>query len=296
LDLEIAAAPHVLRGVFRLEQRIGTGSMAVVYSARDLKLDRTVAIKTLPRISAEAAARLHREARASAAVSHPGLASIHGLETWEGTPLLILEHLEGGTMADRLVEGRLLTSEELLHAARSLAAALDKLHSTGVLHRDIKPSNIGFTADGDAKLLDFGVAMILDSLRRESAFTEEAEAGWSTVWHQERSLTGNTTGTLPYAAPELLRGGSPGPGSDLWALSVVLFEAVSGENLFRGRSLKELVERIREAILPDLDAVLTRCPELVAFFRGALARDVAERPQSGAELVRRLEQAVRAVG
>ena len=165
IELEPTMVPYVLRGQYRFESRLGMGGMAVVYRATDLRLGREVAIKTLPRVSPEAAMRLHREARTAATVSDPGLAAIYGIETWEGMPLLIQEYLQGGTLSDRLLEGKPLNPFQAIETGKTVALALQKIHSVGILHRDLKPSNIGYTQDGHAKLLDFGVARIHHDLR-----------------------------------------------------------------------------------------------------------------------------------
>ena len=150
-----ALAPYTLRGAFRLDRRIGSGGMGVVYRAHDLALGRMVAIKTLPRVSAEEAAHLRREARAMAALSHPNLAVIFGAETWRGTPMLVVEYLGGGTLADRLRLGR-AAQAEVIELGLTLTDALEHIHRVGILHSDIKPANIGFTTT--FKLLDFGPA------------------------------------------------------------------------------------------------------------------------------------------
>ena len=157
--LIVSAAPHTLRGVYRFDRRLGSGGMGVVYLARDLNLDRPVAIKTLPSVTPEQAARLRVEARAMAAVHHPNLAVIHGVETWQGTPFLIQEFLPGGTLSDRL-RGGPLAIDAALRLCGTIAEALDQLHSAGIIHRDVKPSNIGFTDRDVPKLFDFGLAKL----------------------------------------------------------------------------------------------------------------------------------------
>src|SRR5262245_4112665 len=164
---EIAQVPYILQGKFRLEYKIGSGGMGVVYRAIDLLLGRTVAIKTLPKVSPEYSMRLRREARAMAAVAHPNLALIFGAETWRGTPMLIFEYLSGGTLDHRLRHTR-LSLEQTLNLGIILADVLERTHGEGILHRDIKPSNIGYTNANTPKLLDFGLAHILTDSRRET--------------------------------------------------------------------------------------------------------------------------------
>src|SRR5262245_32111244 len=164
---EIAQVPYILLGKFRLEYKIGSGGMGVVYRATDMLLGRTVAIKTLPKVSPEYSMRLRREARAMAAVAHPNLALIFGAETWRGTPMLIFEYLSGGTLAHRLRYTR-ISLEQTFNLGIILADVLERTHGEGILHRDIKPSNIGYTKANTPKLLDFGLAHILTDSRRET--------------------------------------------------------------------------------------------------------------------------------
>ena len=191
--LVAAALPPILAGKFQLQRRLGAGGMGVVYLARDVTLGRDVALKTLPRRGADAVLRLRNEARAMAALNHSALATIYGVEIWQGTPVLVVEHLARGTLADRLRKAS-LTRDETIALGIRLTDALVYMHDRGLLHRDIKPSNIGFTADGTAKLLDFGLSD-----------TEATAAG--------------TPGYLP---PDARSGALPDAATDLWSVGVVL--------------------------------------------------------------------------
>ncbi|MEM9555644.1 MAG: protein kinase [Acidobacteriota bacterium] len=294
LILDGTLVPYVLRGQLRFEERIGTGGMAVVYRATDLRLGRTVAIKTLPRVSPEAAVRLHREARAAASVTHPGLASIYGIETWEGVPMLILELLTGGTLAERLMRDP-LEVPAMLEVGKSVALALERIHSAGILHRDVKPSNIGFTGDGDIKLLDFGIARIQYDITQDgdTPFNEQNRTTLpvtSTRWIADRTVGGRLIGTASYLSPEALNGDKPGPAHDLWALSVVLYESLTAENLFLMRSVPQMLDAIRNAQVPDLRTKIADCPwPLASFFRRELSPRSAERAPNGFEYHERLE-------
>ena len=147
--------PLILDDRLRFLNRIGAGGMGLVYRATDLRLRQPRAVKTLPRVEAAAVSRMHREARTMAAVSHPNVAILHGLEMWRGVPLLVMEFLDGGTLAGQLLKSPLKVASAL-GLALDLAEGLDSLHSLGLIHiRDIKPSNIGFSASGAPKLLDF---------------------------------------------------------------------------------------------------------------------------------------------
>jgi hypothetical protein len=269
--LQTAGVPMVLFGKFRFEQRVGRGGMGVVYRARDLLLERTVAIKTLPGTSPEAAQRLRYEARAMAAVTHKHLATIHGAESWRGRPMLVCEFMEHGTLATRL-ESHPLSLPEMIELGLALADALQVIHGAGLLHRDIKPSNIGFASGGVPKLLDFGLAHMLS--------------------HAQTPAQGHAViGTPAYLAPEAYSGHSPTPMFDLWSLNVLLLEAISGTHPFRGRTAEETMSLIREARRPRvLDVVTERFSKVAEYFEGALSRNPGHRPRNATELSNRLRQ------
>lgn len=285
--------PYVLLGKFRFERRVGVGGMGVVYRATDLALGRAVAIKTLPKISPEHSMRLRREARAVASLSHPNLAQIFGAETWRGTPLLVFEYLDGGTLADRLRITR-LPLPDALELGMILADVLDRAHGAGVLHRDIKPSNIGYSAEGVPKLLDFGLARIVHDSRRDTAPVGEPVHDSLTASMAVQALDATTTenavlGTLAYLSPEALQGKPSEPAFDLWSLAVTLAEAIAGRNPAVGQTSAETLERIGLGRIPDLRELLPSCPEEVAFFfQDALHPDKWRRPASAREMKARL--------
>jgi protein kinase-like protein/GAF domain-containing protein len=299
--LETSRVPYVLPGKFRLEQRIGAGGMGVVYSGVDLALGRHVAIKTLRRISPDDVLRLRREARTAAAVSHPHLAPIFGMETWEGTPMLVLELLEGGTLAQR-INGKGLGPGETVELGIAMAGALAQLHAADILHRDIKPSNVGYTRDRVPKLMDFGIARVVFELRQEEdleALDREIPddstvvppvAVWATREETGLPLRHRFVGTLSYLSPEALQGKPADVSFDLWSLTVVLYECLLGRKIFSGTD-QQVVERIRSGRVPDFSQV---CPEhppaLGEFFREALHRSPSRRPTTADELRRRLER------
>ena len=191
-----ARLPRLLAGKFEVTRRIGSGGMGVVYLARDAALGRDVALKTLPAHRGDAVARLRDEARAMAALDHPALATLYGLELWRGSPVLVVEYMAGGTLAARLTKGP-MRLEEILSLGITVADALAYMHAHGVLHRDVKPGNIGMTADGAVKLFDFGLA-----------------------WDE-----GTPAGTPAYLPREALTGSAPDEAVDLWALALVLRDA-----------------------------------------------------------------------
>jgi len=298
-----AQVPYVLLGKFRFERRVGAGGMGVVYRATDLTLGRAVAIKTLPKISPEHSMRLRREARAVASLSHPNLAMIFGAETWHGTPLLVFEYLDGGTLADRLRIAR-LSLEDGLNLGIIMADVLDRAHGAGVLHRDIKPSNIGYNAEGVPKLLDFGLARIVHDSRPEGGAssssdpTPDGATASMVVRIADVSTTDNAVlGTLAYLSPEALQGKPPDPSYDLWSLAITLAEAITGRNPALGVTAGETMERIGAGRIPDVRELLPSCPEDVAlFFHEALHRHRAWRPQSAREVKTRLERLRAALG
>ena len=288
-----ATVPLLVAGKFMVEERIGSGGMGVVYRARDLSLERSVAIKTLRPMGALLGWRLRREARAMAAVTHPNLAAIYGLESWKGAPLLVVEYLSGGTLAQRIARGRLSIGETFELGAVLLDAA-ECIHRAGILHRDIKPSNIGFTADGVPKLLDFGLARMMDTalggLVRPpvGAAPADAEAS-STAAEGATTAAGSVLGTAEYMSPEAVVGERPDPSFDLWSIAVVLYEAFSGRPPFAGVTAQETLDLVRGAHAPDLQEVVAGCPAAVAdFFRDALALERARRPSSAGAMKRRV--------
>ncbi len=283
-----AAAPHILRGIFRLEHRIGAGGMGVVYYARDLSLGRSVAIKTLPRMTPRHAAQLRREARAMATLTHPNLAVIFGIETWRGIPFLVEEFLAGGTLTARLAGGCLAVGE-MLELGATLAGALEYLHGTGVIHRDIKPSNIGYSGTGVPKLLDFGLARLSESTGGDSlataTVTEAPDSG--THWSAESAFVG----TPVYMSPEALCRDAPNPSFDLWSLSVVLYESIAGVRPFAGsHAAHMLVSMATGGVVPP-STLRSGCPTaLDHYFAAALHREpdrrLSDATSMRAELIR----------
>jgi hypothetical protein len=285
-----ASVPYLLQGKFRLEARVGTGGMGVVYRAVDLNLGRSVAIKTLPSMSPEYSLRLRREARVMASVEHPNLAMIFGAETWRGTPMLVFEYLEGGTLSDRIREAP-ITLEESLDLAVTMTDVLERIHNAGVLHRDIKPSNIGYTQEGRSKLLDFGLAHIVDDSRSRGALSPSRDEGPDVSVNDTTDPASTTTwarnfvGTPAYISPEALRGEPPKPSFDLWSLGIVLYEALTGANPVLGDGVKGTFEKIASADIPDIQRSRPDCPEPVAeFFKVVLSKNRSRRPRNALEM------------
>jgi hypothetical protein len=298
--LEPSHVPYVLPGKFRFEKRIGIGGMGVVYRGSDLALGRAVAVKTLRRVSPEDALRLRREARTAAAVSHPHLAPVYGMETWQGTPMLVLELLEGGTLAHRLLDRSRLTPQETIELGIAMTDALAQLHAADILHRDIKPSNIGYTRDGTPKLMDFGIARLMYDLRREREEGDLERGGdnpslmpGSSDWTHIDGITPQSkplVGTLSYLCPEALEGKSPDALFDLWSLAIVLYECLLGRKVFSSADPRQTAARIRVGRVPDLLQLAPEYNETLAdFFRTALHKSRNRRPASAGELRQKLE-------
>ena len=259
--------PKLLAGKFRLTRRLGAGGMGTVYLARDLRLERDVAIKTLTERSFVRLVGLKPEAWAMTTVTHPAVAQIHGVESWRGRPFLVVEFLGGGTLEDRLRDGPIAPAQAVSVVAR-LAEALAALHEKGFLHGDVKPSNIGFTAEGSPKLLDFGLAHAVD----------------------DAAMVG---GTLPYLSPEVLAGRNAEEADDVWSLCVVLYEMVSGRHPFAGGALEAVRRRIRRQRLADGvrtagSAVPPSATAVVAFAAPILTATRTERPGTARAFARAL--------
>ena len=264
-----APVPAMLASKFLVERRIGAGGMGTVYRARDIGLDRTVAVKTLEGADPTRLARLKQEAQTLAAQAHPGIAQIHGLETWRGRPLLVMEHLAGGTLAARIAASPLAPADagEL---TVELAGALAALHAAGYRHGDVKPSNIGFTAQGTVKLLDFGLAGLSGS--------RAPVAG----------------GTVPYVSPEVLGGAPASAADDVWALGVVLYEMAAGRRPFTGATAEEVADGIRRQRVPaPAGAEPDRRPAVLPFARAMLTAPRSERPATAEAFAARLRAELR---
>ena len=292
--LHDALLPIVLAGKFEIEQQIGAGGMGVVYRGRDLSLNRAVALKVLPRMGTAAAARLRREARAMAALQHPQLAVIHVMESWRGAPVLVLEYLAGGTLADRIRCGPLPVSD-VLSIFMSAAEVLRHVHNAGYLHRDIKPSNVGFTSQGALKLLDFGLAQMIADVSDGSTATfsdgaeapqPRAETDATHASNRSRSSLRQFIGTPAYMSPEAVAMQPPDPQVDLWSLAVTMYEAVTGVNPFRAPTTTDTIRLVAAANVPDARVHRPDCPAALAeLLARALSPNRQQRPQTAGEFL-----------
>jgi formylglycine-generating enzyme required for sulfatase activity len=265
-------------GAYRIDAPIGAGGMGEVYRARDRKLDRDVAIKTLPTAMSgdpEQLDRFRREARLLAALSHPGIGAIYGLEESAGRSFLVLELVEGETLAERLARSGPLPTVDALAIASGVADALEAAHARGITHRDIKPANIKITPQGTVKILDFGLA------RESRAAARERVHLMST---RSDTAAGLLLGTPPYMSPEQVRGGPVDHRSDIWAFGCVLFELLTGTRPFGGETISGTLAAILERE-PDWNALPPATPSPVRrLVRRCLEKDRDRRYPSAAEL------------
>ena len=266
-------------GPFEIRAPLGAGGMGEVYRARDTRLGREVAIKVLPDSfarDAERLARFEREAKVLASLNHPSIAHIHGLEESGATRALVMELVEGPTLAERLESGP-LALEEALAVLLRIAEALEYAHEKGIVHRDLKPQNVKVDADGKVKVLDFGLAKALET--DIAAASGEALGNSPTLTHAATS-DGLILGTAAYMAPEQAKGKPVDRRADVWAFGVVAWECLTGRRLFAGDSVSETIAFVltRE---PELDALPPGTPVRVRnLLRRCLARDPRHRLQA----------------
>jgi serine/threonine protein kinase len=227
-------------GPYEILSPIGAGGMGEVYRARDSRLGRDVAIKVLPRAFSEdpdRRARFEREARVLAALNHPHIAAIHGFEEAAGVGALVLELVEGPTLADRLRQGAVPVGEAIA-IARQIAAGLESAHEKGIIHRDLKPANIKLTAgDGAVKLLDFGLAKALEP-------RADGDPSQSPTLTSAGTRVGMILGTAAYMSPEQARGQALDKRTDIWSLGCVLYEMLAGRRAFPGQTISETVAAV----------------------------------------------------
>jgi serine/threonine protein kinase len=249
-------------GPYRILEQIGAGGMGAVYRAHDTKLQRTVAIKALTAPPDEAAReRVIEEARAASALNHPHICTIHEVHEAGDQAFIVMEYIEGRPLSDEIPPGG-LPLDTVIRFGTQIADALAHAHERGIVHRDLKSANVLITPDGRAKVLDFGLATravdqkLQDVTRSQTAMRE----------------AGSLAGTLPYMAPEVLRGGAADARTDVWALGVLLHEMASGARPFTGQTCFELTA----AILEKLPASLP--PHLPPGFRAIVARALAKEP------------------
>jgi serine/threonine-protein kinase len=258
-------------GRYRLLERIGEGGMGEVWKAHDDNLDRDVAIKMiLPGTLGNATSRerFRREALVLSRLSHPGVATIFDFDVRNGCEFLVMEYVAGGTLQSRLDAGP-LPVDDVVRLGSSIAEALDNAHRHGFLHRDLKPGNIALTADGNPKILDFGIAMLLSGDRVAGRITE----------------AGTIMGSIPYMSPEQLTGETCDARTDVYALGVMLFEMLTGQRPFVKDRPEALMFAIISNAAPSVRALRPDVPEAVdRLVTECLRKDPAQRPTSAAQV------------
>jgi eukaryotic-like serine/threonine-protein kinase len=272
-------------GPYEITGAIGAGGMGEVYRARDTRLNRTVAIKVLPTHLAdrpELRERFEREARTIATLNHPHICTLYDIGQQDGTDFLVMEYLEGETLAERLKKGPLPLGQVLQYAIE-IADALDKAHRKGVTHRDLKPGNIMLTKSG-AKLLDFGLA----KLRQNGA----PAAPLSQLPTAQNAVTaeGTILGTLQYMAPEQLEGKEADARTDIFAFGVAVYEMATGKKAFEGKSQASLIAKVLETDPPSMTSLQPMTPpQLDRVVKTCLAKEPDNRWQTASDLCRELK-------
>ncbi len=260
---------------YTVEERLGKGGMGTVYRARDTELNRTVAIKIIEITGAEARARLLHEARAAAALNHPHIVTIHGVQQQGDVAFIVMEHVAGVPL-DRAVPAEGLPLAQALRCAADIADALADAHAQGIVHRDIKPGNVMVTTAGRVKVLDFGIA-------RHTALPIDATR--APTLGATLVAPGQVVGTPGYMSPEQVAGQSAGPASDVFALGAVLHYMLTGKVAFVGHSSWSLMDATMHVDPPPVDAIKPGTPAgVAAIVSQALAKDPAARFASGREM------------
>jgi eukaryotic-like serine/threonine-protein kinase len=248
-------------GPYEVVGPLGAGGMGEVYRAHDSRLGRHVALKVLPAhlaLDAQRRARFLREAHVLASLNHPNISTLHGIEDLDGQHVLVMELVEGETLGDRLARlGSRLPFREILPIARQLVDALDAAHDRGIVHRDLKPDNIVVRADGAVKVLDFGIAKVLD------AAEGRADGYAPTITQMTAGQPGPIIGTPAYMSPEQVRGEPVEPASDVWGFGCVLYEMLTGRSPFSHSTLKETLAHILEED-PDFNLLPPNAPSLIS--------------------------------
>jgi serine/threonine protein kinase len=262
-------AQHTIAGRYRLDEMLGRGGMSEVWAATDMELGRRVALKLLAPDADTA--RFEREARAVASLGHPNITQLYDYGEEDGRPYMVLEYLPGGTLEERLLDGRPLPDRETMQIAAELASGLAHAHSRDVVHRDLKPANVLFDEEGRAKLADFGIARMAAG---EGTLTE----------------AGTVLGTAAYISPEQAMGAPASAASDVYSFGVMLFRMLTGRLPFEANNAMDLVALHRDAEPPPVTEFRDDAPALLeSTTMAALAKDPADRPRDGAALLTALD-------
>jgi serine/threonine protein kinase len=279
----MALTPGTKLGPYEIQSPLGAGGMGEVYRARDTRLDRTVAIKVLTEgleSTPEVRQRFDREARAVSSLNHPHICALYDVGHQDGIDYLVMEYLEGQTLAARIEKGPLPTPE-LLRTASQIADALDKAHRRGIVHRDLKPGNVMLTKSG-AKLLDFGLAKGGEVL--------QGDIGSSPTMSHPLTVKGTIVGTMQYMSPEQLEGKEADARSDIFSFGAMLYEMATGKKAFEAKSQASLIAAIlKDDPRPMRELQPLAPPLLESIVKSCLAKDPDERPQSAHDLKLQLD-------
>jgi serine/threonine protein kinase len=270
----VSLTPGARLGAYEVLARIGAGGMGEVWRARDTKLTRNVALKILPEQFAadpDRLARFKREAQLLASLNHPNIGGIYGLEETDGVRALVLELVEGPTLADRIAQGP-IPLDEALPIARQIAEALEAAHEQGIVHRDLKPSNIKLRPDGTVKVLDFGLAKALEPA---SSGVDVSQS--PTITSPAMTRAGVILGTAAYMAPEQAKGKSVDKRVDIWAFGCVFYEMLTGRKAFEGETFSDTIAAVVKNE-PDWNALPVQTPSIVQLLlQRCLNKDRQER-------------------
>src|SRR5215831_15493497 len=274
-------SPGTKLGRYEIRAKIGEGGMSEVYLAQDTKLDRKVALKILPPELASHRDRMERfvrEAKAAAALNHPNIAHIYEIADGDGTHFIAMEFVDGLTLRE-LIHDRQTDLPKLLRCLQHVAQGLAKAHAAGIVHRDLKPDNIMITRDGEAKVLDFGLAKLVEPAKLSGSTSSEV----ATVIIPQHSLPGTVLGTVGYMSPEQAQGRVEDidQRSDIFSFGCILFEAVTNHKAFQGTDTVDTLNKIiREPVAPISDFRSDAPNHLQRIVRRCLAKDREDRYQT----------------
>ena len=283
----MSLAPGVRLGPYEVIARIGAGGMGEVWRAIDMNLERPVALKVLPGTfagDADRLARFGREAKTLAALNHPNIAAIYGLQKSADIRAIAMELVEGPTLADRIAEGP-IAPDDSIAIARQIADALAAAHDQGIIHRDLKPANIKVRDDGTVKVLDFGLAKALEPV---GASPDVANS--PTITSPMMTQHGVILGTAPYMSPEQAKGRLVDRRADIWAFGAVLFEMLTGRRAFDGQDPSDVLAAVIRGE-PAWNAIPDHVPPaVVRLVRRCLEKDPRRRLRDVGEGIAQLDE------
>ncbi len=289
--------PGTQLGPYEILSQVGAGGMGEVYSAKDSKLGREVAIKVLPEAFSqdpERLARFQREACLLASLNHTNIATIYGIEESADTHYLVMELVPGDTLAERIKRDGAVPVEEALGIATQIAEALEHAHEYGIIHRDLKPANVKVTPEGQVKVLDFGLAKAFSADGTDSADTFDSNS--PTILTGSPTMPGVILGTAAYMSPEQAKGKAVDKRTDIWAFGCVLYELFTGKQVFSGEDVTDIIAGIVKGE-PDWKALPSQTSPLIrSLLRRCLQKDKNRRSRDAAEIRLQIEEAQAAPG